>query len=322
MAWTFTTNQTPATGAVAVYNLKERMKAAGWVVKASSDGLTYGPAADQIGHGGSGAGGMANTGAWFRIQAPDGIREFTFHRGTTNQYWRVKYSASAKFTGGTPGATQTPTATDEVVMRGSGTDASAGSTSWFGTDGTYRQQIGADNAAPYAFWMSTYATGGSVNTSGSMVFDPVSSSSPADTDPVVIYFDAGASPDNSIQSNGSSPWSATSSGPGGWLKKGLAGETYVGIAGLNYNVGNTSIVPGGGVTNPHDGDDDELPIVYYRGAAQTAPQGYKGISGVFRWHVPTRACGDVASVAAAMDRFILPGGKVSVPWDGVTVPTV
>ena len=70
MAYTFLTNQTPATAAVAIYNLKTTFKAAGWTVPRSSDGTTYNNSGDQISAGTSGAGGMDNARAWFVIQEP------------------------------------------------------------------------------------------------------------------------------------------------------------------------------------------------------------------------------------------------------------
>lgn len=107
------------------YTLKTKLVEAGWVVKASSDGTTYNSTGDQITSAGTGAGGMNRSLAWFRIQDPAGLREFTFQRGSAGvSNWRVKYSASSKFTGGSPAATVTPSATDEAIILGGGTDAS------------------------------------------------------------------------------------------------------------------------------------------------------------------------------------------------------
>lgn len=113
---------TPASFAECMYQLKELLKTAGWTVQSSSDGTTYNASGDQITSGGSGAGGMANTNAWFRIRSPAGASnpEFTVQRGTGNTAWRVKFSQSNAFTGGSPGATQTPSATNERVDFGGG----------------------------------------------------------------------------------------------------------------------------------------------------------------------------------------------------------
>ena len=66
---------------------------------------------------------MANTSAWFRISNPDGV-EYVCQRGINNLQWRVKVSPTVGFTGGSPGATQVPSATDEGIVLGGGTDAS------------------------------------------------------------------------------------------------------------------------------------------------------------------------------------------------------
>jgi hypothetical protein len=106
MAYTFNTNQTPATCAEAVYNLKTLLKLVGWTVKKSSDGTTYNSTGDQISSGASGANGMNNARAWFVIQEPGTVpRQFCLQRqntvGVNTSYqWRVKYSRYAGFTGG------------------------------------------------------------------------------------------------------------------------------------------------------------------------------------------------------------------------------
>ena len=111
---------TPATGAVAMYELKELLKLAGWTVLSSSDGTTYNSGGDQITSGASGANGMANNNAWFRIRSPAGAGavSFTFQRGTTNLAWRIVRSRTAGFTTGSPSATVVPSASDGGTMLG------------------------------------------------------------------------------------------------------------------------------------------------------------------------------------------------------------
>src|SRR3990172_4710338 len=117
-------HSSPATGAVAMYDLKELLKAQGWSVVMSGDGLAvYSAVGDVITGGGVGANGMANTRAWFRITDPAGVKELTIQRGTLNYTYRIKFSYAAKFTGGAPDPDQTPSATDEVIVEGGGTDA-------------------------------------------------------------------------------------------------------------------------------------------------------------------------------------------------------
>lgn len=66
-----TVNYTPATGGESIFNVKECLKAAGWKVVYSGDGVaTFQQFADVITHAGSGANGMNNSYAWFVIQEP------------------------------------------------------------------------------------------------------------------------------------------------------------------------------------------------------------------------------------------------------------
>lgn len=124
MTMIFDTNFVPATYAEAVFRTKQLLKTAGWVHQASGDGLaafsaTPGNINDVIAAAGAGAGGMANTNAWFVIKEPgSGTRQICYQRGLDNTRWRVKYSVAAGFNGGTPSATTTPTATDEQFLAG------------------------------------------------------------------------------------------------------------------------------------------------------------------------------------------------------------
>ena len=143
----------PATGAVAMWRVISMLVAAGATKVADSDGTTYSAVGTRVTSGASGAQGLGNTNAWVRLQLPGG-RELTIQRGASNTVWRVKYSASAYFTGGSPGATQTPSATDEAIRCGGGTDASPTYLSWFATDATYKLYGGAGGAAD-GFWFAT-----------------------------------------------------------------------------------------------------------------------------------------------------------------------
>jgi hypothetical protein len=75
----------------------------------------------------------------------------------TNTTWRVKYSESAGFTGGTPTFQTVASATDEDVIYGAGTDASPTGTQLLHTDGVYRFHVVAQSTAQtgsntYPFW--------------------------------------------------------------------------------------------------------------------------------------------------------------------------
>lgn len=316
MSYTFTVNQSPTTGAETIFLLKARLKAAGWTVPSSSDGTTYNAAGDQITGFASGAGGMANNSAWFRIQDPGGTREFTFQRGTTNTAWRIKYSASAKFTTGSPGATQTPQSSDQQLILGAGTDASPTFGTLFSTDGGYRAHFMADNSTPYPFYFFCYANGGWPGTTGlpALLFDPVTNADAADTDQAVIYVAVTAD----TTPFGISHYAGTTSGPKGYLKKGLAGEGFVTIPAAYYQAQVGTLVPANLVSNPHSGKDDEFPVPYMRQQAQANPTGYKGVSRIVHWRATTRSTGSTLSVTVSKDRVVI--SSCSLPWDGSSDP--
>jgi hypothetical protein len=301
---------TPATGTVAIFNVKACALAAGWSVPKSGDATSYFSSSDGLTTSSSGAGGLGNAGAWFIIRDPAAAREFCFQRGTDTT-WRIKYSASAHFTGGSPAAGVTPSATDEVVLHGGGTDASPSYSALLGTNNTYRWNVGFDNAAPYGFWAAGFLTGGSA-LSGAIILEPVVGDA-ADTDPCVIFTFNGA-------------WNSASyygtSGTRGWLSNThTTSSNFVTIAaGTIYDNGNAGLLfPVTVVTNPFSGNDEVMTIPYARRAGATAPQGVKGVGRNIKWVGLSRSNGDALTVSTTRDYIVYSG--LALPWDG-TVPTV
>lgn len=314
MAYSYSTNNSPATGAVAMYTLKELMKTAGWTVEASSDGSTYNSSGDQITSGSSGAGGMANASAWFRIRMPstDGVtREFTFQR-TSNTNWRIKYSQSAGFTGGSPGTTQTASATDEAILLGGGTDAAPTYAALFAADAGYRfNAICGGSAEGYTLYAFAFPNGGGTPTMHAFLERMAAGSFPASNiEPYVMKF-ANASP--TVANTNS-----TTVGPKGWLAKGLAGQGFVFIPANTFtdNSGATQLALG---PNSYTGIDDMLPILFGRRTALGAPSGYMGIASTLRMSSTTRTTGDTYTLSSTNDRIII--GDLAWPWDGST-PTI
>ena len=112
MAYTFSVNNSPTTGAMAIYTLISTLVSAGWTKVMDSDGTTYSATGVQVTSGNVGTNGLGNTNAWIRLRAPvvgGKQREITFQRGTTSLLWRIKYSAYGGFIGGVPSAAVTPT---------------------------------------------------------------------------------------------------------------------------------------------------------------------------------------------------------------------
>lgn len=269
-------NTIVAQGAEAIFRFKAVLKNAGWVVKASSDGTTLNSSGDQITTSGTGAGGMNNNNAWFRIQEPGGLREWVVQRGTTELVWRVKYSALDRFTGGSQSATQTPSATDEQIMLGGGTDAAPTFATLFQTAGTYRAHIVAQSTAEggaYGFWFFTTATGTGTPNMG-FFQEPliVSGYPPEDTDPVIVMVRSGTSSFGA--SNIGSQ--ASAGGPKTWYKMNLSGEQFAGIGMAGPRSTNGAFWGAtGGLANAFNAKDDVVPVCYGR---TSSPVYFKGWS--------------------------------------------
>lgn len=357
MAYTFSVNNTPATGAEAIWLLVTTLVAAGWVVKSDSDGATYAPAGGQVTGSGGGAHGLANPNAWIRIQAPatnggsvlNQHRELTFQRGADSRYWRLKYSASANFTLGLPSAAATPSAADEVILYGAGTDAvPTWPLIWFSADASYRWHIACGGLAEsYSFY--AFALPNTTTQTGNGIFldvmQPGSYPDGLDVDPAVIYcgdegsvgFQFGSLSTFSILSsdtivNRTNPCLATA-----WLGP----TSYVGIATVGTNNQQVCLFPYGGGSgggfpmfggatagsvNPWTGNDDVLPAWWARAGNSTPPNGIKGKSTLFLFGSKERVNMDTGSLLAVRD-FIhnSSGGAAAashslwLPWSGAVV---
>ena len=126
MAYTFSVNNSPATGAVAMYTLISTLVTAGWTKVMDSDGTTYSASGVQVTSGNVGTNGLGNSSAWVRLKAPlvgGKQREIIIQRGTTSLNWRLKYSAYGGFIGGAPAATVAPTNENSFVYSESNQDA-------------------------------------------------------------------------------------------------------------------------------------------------------------------------------------------------------
>jgi hypothetical protein len=320
MARTFNTNQTPATSAIAMYNLKALLIAAGWVTKASGDGTTLFAATDGITSGNAGAGGLGNSRAWFRIQDPAGLRELCFQRGSsTNQTWWIKYSAVSKFTGGAQSATTMPTAADEQNVWGTTT---AGTQLFTGTEAAMRFHCMAENSAPYTFYIYAYSTGGSVG-KGLFMMDSLQSGSydVLDDDPVVFYGSSAGSDLFSASNTGIVFHVNNNSdqrGVWGWIKHGLAGAGWVNMGFAVIMINSAMGLPGSIASNQYTGKDEVFPpyIMRIGNGAVAAPFGYRGVPNQIRMIGTKRSnSGDTISLVTTRDYIIL-DQVWALPWDG------
>ena len=318
MAFIFS-KSTPLTGAEAIFNLKQLLKTAGWTVQSSSDGTTYNASDDQITVSGSGAGGMANNNAWFRIRSPDGVgsQEFIFQRGTGNQSWRIKRSRTAGFTGGSPGATQTPSATDENLIFGSGSDASPGFLTFFSPDtGLYRWNVCADNAAPFGFWAGSMANG-SAQTYTALVLDPLIFTVATDADQYAVYASLGNT-SFTYTTLGSTTGTATTNRMTSQIISATPGSSYAEFGAFRALDSINLVLPAALVTNPVNFKESVFPILLCRHSSLANP-GFKGMTTIMQFIGTPRTTGSTLSLSTARDRIIY--GVVALPWDG-TVPVI
>ena len=329
MTYQFNQNLTPTDGCNAVFLWKQFMVGApGWTVIASSDGTTNANS-DVITSGGAGAGGLLNTRAWFVIKQPASTRQFCFQTigvhappdSPNAAMWRVKYSPTGFVNGGGP--TTTPTANvssftgveDAGVVLGSaiGTDASPLGAAMFGLDGTYRMHMMADDAAPNAFyWFCT--TIPTTDVSSGFFFDPLATGTfpGSDTDPYVVYHAT-----NSFCKILSITGQTTA--PLSYLRRGMSGETFDHLAAGTFcaDSGNTPLI-GGLPSNPSNGTDDLLPMIYARPTLWNMigqPSGYKGVSSIVKWCSTARTTTDMLSVVNPGDRIVV--GNSTLPWNNV-----
>lgn len=328
MAYSFSTNTTPATAAVAIFNLKTLLKAQGWTVPRSSDGTTYNSTGDQISTGASGANGMDNARAWFVIQAQGAThRQFCFQRqntvGVNTSYqWRVKYSKTAGFTGGSPAATVTPSAADEQVLLGAGTDASPTFAALFATtaDGGFRHNLFADgyNACSFA-WVNT--TG--IPTHG-FLFEPTVTPPAADVDPVVIYINGiiSASANGGVAGTGCFQYESfirNNTKFFGYIPGGAWSTNMNGLALMASNAGTYKLVAPAGMNADADTKDEAYTVPLANFTTGTNLGDWKGFSTNLAWSSVARATATTLTVSTTRDRVVV--CDVSLPWDG-SVPTV
>lgn len=328
MAYVFTKNQLPTSGAAYFYLLKTLLVSCGWTVTRSGTGTgaTYSAAGDLI----TSAGVLANPGAWFCIKQPaavaGGQRSLIFQNEyptitdvTNDVNWRIKYSYNVGFITGTSNATTTPSASDEQILVGSGTDA-APVYSLFALGPSMvsrRAHFIANNAAPYEFAAVMHPSGGGAVSQIFMMDAMVANSFDVlDVDPYVFYIDS-AGPLSNTYFRGYGNAACLKA----WYKKGLSGAAFQNCAALVYVDGNaTTLIPGVIGVDPQSSKDQVYPVFYGRNPAQGAPAGPKGQSSLLVWCSNARNSGDTLTVVGSKDKIVIANGAdvAALPWDGTT----
>lgn len=315
MTFAFTTNTTPATGSLAMYSLFALMLGNGFTCPADSDGTTYSSSGGQVTGGASGAHGIGNTSAWKRFKTL-GSKEYVVQRGTTDLLWRAKMSISAGFSGGSPGATQVPSATDEVVLWGGGTDSSPTFTALFAANGGYRFNAMVDTATTGGFYSFGFPTGGGTLTH-SWVDDPLTNCASTDGFKFALHMSQVGMAQGQVQTETFAASTAflASTTP----KTSPVGTDFLGYPALALvSSSNSAVIPKASAVNPISGADPAVPMILWRRSALANPA-YKGLTTYLRWLGIARTIGDAFTVSTTRDRICV--GDVSLPWDG-SVPTV
>ena len=260
-------------GAECVYEAKELLKSAGWTVTSSGDASSYSSSSDLL----TSEALVDVPLAWFVIEDPDDIRSFCVQTITASDdgtpssrhLFRVKYSRAAGFAGGSPSATQVPSATDEGVCLGAGTDGSPTGEHWWhetsAGDANDRVWGGVETVAPFRFWFrSTNATDPYAGGFGWALIGVDADED--DTDPVVLYFSVGSSAYSTIHM---ASYSQAGGYLWGWLDlTGTPGFQRLGIQSLTDRLD----------LNPDSYDSawELAPVAYAREDAQSDPDGWKG----------------------------------------------
>lgn len=345
-------NLNPTTGAVAMFEWSDFLVSSlGFEILEESDGSTYEADVPTNGRvitsGAGGAGGFANANAWTRIREPGGAggREWTVQRDTANNTdWRIKFSSLDGFTGGSPGATQTPSAADEHVIFGSGSDASPTHTTFFGADGTYRfHLVGFDVAEDGVYPWYAFATVGGVPRTLWFVDSLDPDSYPAlvgtraapttgEPDPAmyVAAYHTGTPGSPFLVLPSSQQWGDRNNPPGrAWFAMNGSNGNTEAIA--NYSIlslqGSASFgdlaypadAAGTDGLGPHplDGSDVVVPVQYARTLGQATNVGPKGVSAHIKMKGVDRSYPDTLDISG--ERFVY-AGHLLLPFENGATP--
>lgn len=343
MTFTITANQQPSTPGHAVWMLKEALVAAGWSVPRSGTGTagTYSSGGDAHDPGGPYAGTMDDKNlAWFELRQPASAavrRSFLFQlvaAGTAQ--WRIWYSSNGTgFTGGTPSTSARGTAADEQGL----TNTPTGTTEWLrvptaanGPGIGFVDIIAGNVAEEFSFFFGTRsaieADSGFQGYEAALTLDVLTGAQGADADPAIVgtHF-VGDANRLALQSAGGllgeMVATQTQGCSRGWYKKGLGGAAFTMfppcVWGCNEgSVGSTEPLCDDRTSAGADAESFQtLPVIYWRGGTTHATlRGFKGKSRLFM--TAQRRFG---GLRLNQDRSRLAVGMLSLPWDGVTIPT-
>lgn len=303
MAWQFDVNSANnSTGVVVMFRLLTLLLANGWTVLSSGTGSAGAGSGvyDAAGNAITSSALLGNTKAWFVMKCPNG-RQFCVQNVSAGSNFRVKYSVAAGFVGGAPSASQVPSATDEQVIAGSGTDAAPTGATGGAADGSYKAHVIVGQATEgYSFGVFGIINGGTNDNGFVWVFDAL-----------ITGLSAGADQDPYAHAWAWQPSFSNLSGIKYWVKFGLAGVAWV----ANQAANMLNNIPA--FQNPYTAADDLFPVFY--ASTAVGSQGYKGVSTIFRHSSVARNLADTWSRSSARDWLCLgpTTGQLAIPWAGV-----
>jgi hypothetical protein len=351
-----------------LFYFKSLLKTAGWQVCASWNGSSGAFYSDII----SGVATLGSTNAWFILSQPNSSRSLFIQNGSSD-FWRFKYSATGFVLTGSlsntaPGPLVTAssntfmrvigniTTNGEVPFVGGGTNASPGiGQSPYGTHTVNSIiQMGAQNTAPYLFFLGHYGNLATDFMSGGFCLDVMESGSYSELlpDPYVIYcrFWNGSGTYKPFNINGLVQGDS-SAGTAGWgmmnnLTASFTQNCYdtVGyslqapipgngatdglgftIPGSSNEIGNNQgYVMSGTNTNVYDGKIELFPLVcatnngrFYNSSNRDSA--YRGVSSLLRLKGPgfVRLGSTISTVSGAKNWIAF--GDCAVPWFGLPI---
>lgn len=307
-------NDGTSTGHIeAIFWLKETLVAAGWTVKASSNGTVYNATGDEW----TTPADVNPASSWLRIADPADRRELLFkHRNVAgDDDWYVGYSSLDKFIQGTPSATATPTAADEAALWG--TLAGQLTADMFGsTSQSHRIHVVAEDTpinGVYPFWIISHIQGG-ITPYFWMACDPLipgtypEETDPAnptvgDADPVVWSLrNSGAETIMSTGGNNIRTYTAWR----GWFKYNFAEQEFVNFFGSDQGGFSNTLN-----RNPYNNNVEGFDVFWGRANSQPNAVGLKGRGAWIKWAGDTRAQFETVNLNAGAFLHI---GSLLVPW--------
>lgn len=300
-----TINTTPATNDDPVFNMKATLVQAGWTVLRSSDGTTYNSSGDQIYLRGTGANSIGNASAWFVIRDPNTTQHhyYLFRRGASAGQFFIGV-ALTDISGGSPGATTTPTnALMWGIFGASGNVSTSNPTTADYADGqttaNFHHEFAADSSSPYgAYGFAFTKNPTDTDCWYAFLYDGLASGSYQSADPDPWYTWAGSAASNF----GTSQVAAQ----GVTSINGVLGNNYIWLQWVTNFIG-----------NPYTGKDDLLPVWYYGNASASQGKTYKGQSFYFKWEtfaIASRGTGQILDQVTLNDTVLC--NVFCFPWNG------